>query len=106
MGAPINELDTIGQTPLQYAVCHTYALPMVKVLIEHGADLNIQRSSDGWTALHLSAMLGKSDVAHCLLEAGADPTITDTQIYQCTPEQIAKQYRHYQLADLLHRYNE
>ena len=103
MGAQINELDTIGQTPLQYAVCHTYALPMVKVLVEYGADLNIQRSSDGWTALHLSAMLGKSDVAHCLLEAGADPSIRCTQIYNCTAEDIAKQYRHYQLADLLHR---
>ena len=101
MGAEINELDSIGQTPLHYAVCHTYALPIVRVLVDKRADLNIQRNADGWTALHLSAMFGKSDVAHCLLEAGADPEIRDTS--NKTAEDTAKHYRHHQLADLLSR---
>ena len=106
MGAPLDEIDSVGQTPLHYAVCHTYALPIVKVLVEKGANLNIQRTEDGWTALHLSAMLGKADVAHCLLEAGADPTIKDTSfgLTHKTAEDIAKDYRHHQLADLLHRF--
>ena len=101
MGAQINELDSIGQTPLHYAVCHIYALPLVKVLVEKGADLNVTRNSDGWTALHLAAMFGKADVVHCLLEAGADPSIEDDTQY--TAEDIAKHYRHHQVADVLHR---
>ena len=101
MGAQINELDSIGQTPLHYAVCHSYALPIVRVLVDKGADLNIKRNPDGWTVLHLSAMFGKADIVQCLLEAGADPSIRDT--LDKTAEDIAKHYRHHQLADLLHR---
>ena len=103
MGAEINELDSVGQTPLHYAVCHPYALPIVKVLVEKGADLNLKRPADGWTALHLSAMFGKADVTHCLLAKGADPSIRGIAPWCETAEDIAKRYRHHQLADLLHR---
>ncbi len=53
----------------------------VKWLLDHGA--NPDARWDHWgavvTPLHLAALAGHPDVARVLLDAGADPTIHDTQ---------------------------
>ena len=53
----------------------------VKWLLDHGA--NPDARWDHWgavvTPLHLAALAGHPDVARALLDAGADPTIHDTQ---------------------------
>lgn len=94
--------DAIGQTPLHYAVCHRFALELTKVLLDRDANPNPVRKSDGWTPLHLAAMFGKVEVIQLLLESGADSDIKDKS--GKTPEDVAKQFKNYQIADLLHRY--
>ena len=42
-----------------------------------GAKVNQQRWTDGWTALHLAAMLGAEATARRLLEAGASTSLGD-----------------------------
>jgi ankyrin repeat protein len=49
---------------------------MVKILIEAGADVNIQ-SKDGQTALVVVAGAGDEELAEMLVKAGADPDIKD-----------------------------
>jgi ankyrin repeat protein len=53
----------------------------VKWIVEHGADPNAlwPHWDSDLTALHLAAMTGSADVARLLLDAGADPTIRDSQ---------------------------
>ena len=63
--------------------------------------MNPRREGDGWTPLHLAAMFGKCDVAQVLLEAGASSSIIGSD--GKTAEDVAKQYRHHCLADILHR---
>jgi ankyrin repeat protein len=48
----------------------------VKLLLEHGADPNIQ-DRYGWTSLHEAAIRGFVNVVKLLLEYGADPTVKD-----------------------------
>ncbi|KAF8155121.1 ankyrin repeat-containing domain protein [Mycena galopus ATCC 62051] len=49
-------------------------LEMVKYLIEHGADLNINHQG---TALKCASSHGKLEVVKFLIEHGADPNIND-----------------------------
>ena len=63
--------------------------------------MNPRREGDGWTPLHLAAMFGKCDVTQVLLEAGASSSIKGSD--GKTAEDVAKQYRHHCLADILHR---
>jgi ankyrin repeat protein len=51
-------------------------LSMLKLLIEKGANVNIQDES-GNTALHYAAANGKKDAVKFLLEKSADPTIVN-----------------------------
>ena len=102
MGAPINDRDSLGQTALHYAVCHQNALPLVTIMTEKGAQVDPDRQGDGWTPLHLAAMMGKYEVTLKLLEMGADPTTKATN--GDTAEDVAKRYKNYALADVLNRY--
>lgn len=56
-------------------------VPGVKWLLAHGADPNARWSHWGAdvTALHVAALANHPDVARALLDAGADPTIKDSQ---------------------------
>lgn len=101
MDTPINDRDALGQTALHYAVCHHDALPLVTILAENGAQLDPDRQGDGWTPLHLAAMLNKLDVVLKLLEMGADHTVRASN--GDTPEDVAKYFKNHRLADVLHR---
>ncbi|EOD21542.1 hypothetical protein EMIHUDRAFT_207257 [Emiliania huxleyi CCMP1516] len=47
--------------------------PMVRLLIDHGADVSACAEHDEWTPLHKAAEKGSLPVVAMLLEAGADP---------------------------------
>jgi ankyrin repeat protein len=51
----------------------------VKLLLEHGANPNIQDYKYGWTPLHFAVKNCHVDVARVLLDYGADPTIRDNE---------------------------
>ncbi|KAJ9486986.1 hypothetical protein VN97_g6342 [Penicillium thymicola] len=51
---------------------------LVSLLIENGASVDT-RTSDGRTPLHLAAERGRRDIFQILLDAGADPSIKDTE---------------------------
>ena len=90
-GAPVNDPDCIGQTPLFYAVTHCQvhhpvcqapyllidiflklthhqATELVPILLRAGSNVNAQRSNDGFSALHVAAMVGRLEVANLLLQ--------------------------------------
>ncbi|KAJ4363892.1 hypothetical protein N0V83_009344 [Neocucurbitaria cava] len=90
-GADVNETATEAQwTPIHFVTCgeaqwtpihlvpwegwnlqSTYRLENVKILINHGADLQAT-ASDGRTALHGVAQKGDVNVVRYLIEQGAD----------------------------------
>lgn len=84
-GADLEESDKNGVTPLHHAV--RFRSPaVVKVLLEHGADVNRQCKRSGSTALHRAVTstgapgtANKAEEARqiieILLEFGADPAI-------------------------------
>ena len=47
----------------------------VKVLLDHGADVNAKESAHGQTALMFAAALNRADVVQLLLARGADPNV-------------------------------
>lgn len=49
----------------------------VKLLIDAGADVNLQDSITGETPLHATGISAEYEIAYLLLEAGADPRIND-----------------------------
>ncbi len=54
-------------------------LATIRWLIAHGVDVNAKREMWGCnsTALHMTVESGALDIAHLLLDAGADPNIRD-----------------------------
>merc|ERR1711915_1061189 len=101
LGAPVNEPDCIGQTPLFYAITHRQARELVPMLLEAGAYVNHPRWSDGWTALHIAAMIGAKEVTTMLLKAGADASIENER--KQTPGKLAKSYGYKCLSDLIEK---
>ena len=80
----VRELLTEGADPDKYkhstgtTALHWAALrgrdTTISILIDHGADLNIQ-DNDGWTALYWAAANGKNEVTIALIAGGADLNI-------------------------------
>jgi ankyrin repeat protein len=66
-----------GESLLHHAVKNGH-LSMVKLLIERGANINIQDES-GNSALHYAAANGKKDVIKYLLENNADPQLVNVK---------------------------
>lgn len=78
-GASPNEL---GQPPMARVIVNlktSQALPVVKALIELGADVNA-KDDQGEPMLHLAIDYGEQEVALLLLQAGADPEARDPQL--------------------------
>ena len=68
-----------GETPLMLAakqVEKKQSLPVIKLLIESGADITM-KNSQGQTALLCAASEGRVDAFRALVEAGADATVCD-----------------------------
>jgi ankyrin repeat protein len=83
-----------------YVLVHTGNPSKLKVLLEHGIDLNV-RGGEGYTLLHLLARLDKSvlGLATMLLDAGASLTVRDA-LLQSTPLGWACRWGHIDLVRL------
>jgi ankyrin repeat protein len=73
-GADVNLPNTDRVTPLMAAMNNTAPPAMVRLLLGHGADLEVRHKS-GATAFHLACAHGGADKAELLLRAGSDPAV-------------------------------
>ena len=64
----------IGQSPLLNAT-EDNNTEMIKLLLNYGADINIQDKEDGWTPLMVAAYKGHVDLVRFLLKNGANPRL-------------------------------
>lgn len=64
------------ENPLYFA-CLNGRLQVVKVLLEHGADIQERNNQDGSTPLHIACNEGHLDIVESLLEHGADVFVRD-----------------------------
>lgn len=71
--AGINDVY-FGWTALQIAAGHNQ-LPIVKFLVERGADINYQHPISKNTALQLAALSNYPDIVKYLISKGADPDL-------------------------------
>lgn len=70
-GADVNAQDNDSQAPL-YEACLVGNLEGVRLLLEHGADVNDGEDVFGRTALHAAVTKGNLDIVKLLVEKGAD----------------------------------
>jgi ankyrin repeat protein len=76
-GADVNmPSDFDGASPL-ISASTAGSLATVELLVQRGADLNIQ-TNDGTTALHIAALMGHDQVVATLQLAGADSSIKNS----------------------------
>jgi len=85
-GAPVDAHEGNSYTPLGLAA-ESGDKSMVALLLEHGANPNVQVSDPKWSALHIAAYgpgwamprdeEARMEVVRLLLNAGADKTLTD-----------------------------
>ena len=70
-GQAVDETDFVLGTPLHVAVAQG-SVPLAKILISHGADLEAPSEDRGARAIHLAANFGELEMLNLLLEVGAD----------------------------------
>ena len=101
--AGIHAVDEGGSTPLLLASDGRYFKDgsVVRLLLEHGADINGQ-SSGGWTPLHWASLNGALEVVRLLLERGVDLEAKIT--IGKTALQIAADQGHDEVVKLLREY--
>ena len=77
---------TIGSnaTPL-HAAASFNQIPIVKLLLEKGVDVNVPGAYDDCTSLHLCAWNDQSDTAKFLIASGADIERKSGQLHKNTP---------------------
>lgn len=75
-GADVNSYSNSGEMPLFHAVS-TKNIRTVELLLSKGADSNKYRDQSGSTALMYAALVGATDIAKKLIEAGADVNAID-----------------------------
>ena len=93
-GADIDATDADGRTAVYEMLNHWTrhrSLPALRVLLSHGADVNLARTHNPGSVLHgmsplmIAASAGGPDMARLLLRAGADPEHRDG--VNCTAEE-------------------
>lgn len=103
-GAEVNVCSKYGESPLHFAA-QSANPKLVTLLIAAGANLNLQtdpKMDGAQTPLHKAAFFGRIECVRLLLEAGADPLITDR--VGKTPEGYAKRMRHRAVATVLRKW--
>lgn len=75
MDLDVDPDDNYGWTPLFNAATNNY-VDVMRHLLRSGAHIN-EVSTRGRSALHASASAGHTDAVRCLLNEGADVTLTD-----------------------------
>lgn len=77
LGADINQSNDVGRTALMNA-CEYAPKQFVDYLIEKGADVNTWlKDSDPGSALQVAVWHDRLDIIRTLLDAGANPNLTD-----------------------------
>jgi len=110
-GVDVNAKDSNGFNAFWFAVKRS-RIEVVEVLIENGADLNIQDRTSGLTALHNAAGNGDNDMVELLITSGADLNakgvikVNKVDRFGATPLDYALTQRRpqYDTADLLRKY--
>ncbi|KAK6139748.1 hypothetical protein DH2020_026508 [Rehmannia glutinosa] len=77
-GGNINARNLFGLTPLHIATRRNHA-PVVRRLLEAGADPNARDGESGWSSLHRALHFGHLAVACVLLQFGASLTLEDSK---------------------------
>jgi hypothetical protein len=90
--------DWRNETPLHYAAERGFN-EIVKMLIEHGADINVQTSVTHRTPLHYAVRGNRVEVTRLLLEGGADKSIVDNN--KRAAFYYAKQKRYGEISNML-----
>lgn len=70
-GADVHAKTEDGETPL-YLACQAKCDPkLIKLILEYGADVNVQSTVDKYTPLHIASAYGTSTIVNMLIHAGA-----------------------------------
>lgn len=72
-GADVNERDKFGRTPLEVATLKRIPLPVIRLLLEFGAEVN--SPGEHLTALGAAIATCYAEAIPVLLSAGADPSL-------------------------------
>ena len=100
-GVDVNAQDTDGETPLADAAYGQ--LGAVRLLLDHGADPNVQARRDALfsltTPLHRALRYGRIDIVRVLLEHGAIIEVKDGEGE--TPLDVAARKGYYEIVKLL-----
>ena len=97
-GMPVDSVDGIGWTALQYAAMYNRT-DVMHELLQRKADVNKRDRDYGRTALHWSAMNNSTDDIRLLLENGASTTIKDK--WDRTPIDLAREQKNQEAVLLL-----
>ena len=65
---PLPGLKLIFLIFCDLSLIHCQATELVPILLRAGSNVNAQRSNDGFSALHVAAMVGRLEVANLLLQ--------------------------------------
>jgi hypothetical protein len=64
---------------LMHTACREGHTDVVDLLIKHGADVNVQRTNDGATALYIASQFGHTTIVDLLLKASANHALCHTE---------------------------
>jgi ankyrin repeat protein len=102
-GADLNQANENGDTPAHMAAEDGHA-EVIAALHAAGADLNKTHLYNGSTLAHIAAFKGHVDVIIALHAAGADLKKARGKD-GLTPLRVARQNRHYAVAEIINEYN-
>ncbi|XP_021282094.1 uncharacterized protein LOC110414981 isoform X1 [Herrania umbratica] len=77
-GGNINSRNSFGLTPLHIATWRNH-IPIIRRLLEAGADPDARDGESGWSSLHRALHFGHLAVASVLLQSGALITLEDSK---------------------------
>ena len=76
-GGDPDALGVYGNKTIIFLATMFSGVDNVRLLVEAGADIHVRRQGSLATPLHTAVAVKKFDIAHYLLEQGADPTLED-----------------------------